>query len=341
MLQRNWQELIKPYKLHVEHSGDPSRVGTVIAEPLERGFGVTLGNALRRVLLSSLQGAAVTAVQIEGVLHECSTLSGVREDITDIVLNLKSLNIRSHTEIARKLKLAAEGPCVVTARMIEPHNEVDILDPDHVICTLDKGAKIVMELTVEVGKGYIPVSQRSTENLPIGLILLDANFSPVKRVSYHVENTRVGQATDYDKLFMQVETNGFVMPEDAVGLAARILQDQLQKFINFEEPTEQRVQVSEDQNKLPFSPDLLRKVDELELSLRASNCLRSENIVYLGDLVTKTEQEMLRTPNFGKKSLDEINSVLKEMGFSLSMVIENWPPENIEQLIKSQNNSFS
>lgn len=341
VLQRNWRELIKPYKLSVEHSGDPGRVGTLVAEPLERGFGVTLGNALRRVLLSSLQGAAVTAIQIEGVLHECSTLPGVREDVTDIILNLKSLSVRSHTEIPRKLKLVAEGPCTVTAGMIEAHGDIEILDPDHVICTLDAGAKVVMELTIEVGKGYVPASQRATENLAIGLILLDANFSPVKRVSYHVENTRVGQVTDYDKLFMQVETNGFVKPEDAVALAARILQDQLQKFVNFEEPTEQRSSSAEDHNKLPFSPDLLRKVDELELSLRASNCLRSENIVYIGDLVWKTEQEMLRTPNFGKKSLDEINSVLKEMGLSLGMDITGWPPENIEQLIKSQSNSFS
>ncbi|MGL4427173.1 MAG: DNA-directed RNA polymerase subunit alpha [Alphaproteobacteria bacterium] len=336
MLQRNWQDLIKPYKLNVKHSDDKERVATVVADPLERGFGVTLGNALRRVLLSSLQGAAVTAIQIDNVLHEFSSLPGVREDITDLVLNLKSLALRSHSEVPRKLRLQAEGPCIVTAGMIESHAEVEVLDPDHILCTLDEGAKISMELTVEIGKGYVSVAQRAVENLPVGLILLDANFSPVKRVSYHVEHTRVGQVTNYDKLYIQVETNGFVNPTDAVGLAARILQDQFQKFINFEEPVEEQSSFDDAENKLPFHPDLLRKVEELELSLRASNCLKNDNIVYIGDLVRKTEQEMLRTPNFGKKSLDEIIGVLKEMGLSLGMDVPGWPPENVEQLARNQ-----
>lgn len=336
MLQKNWQDLIKPYRLKVKHSDDKERVATVVADPLERGFGMTLGNALRRVLLSSLQGAAVTAVRIDNVLHEFSSVPGVREDVTDIILNLKSLALRSHSDAPRKLQLNAEGPCVVTASMIAPHAEVDILDPDHVICTLDADAKFSMELTVETGKGYVPASQRAVENLPVGLILLDATFSPVRRVSYHVENTRVGQVTDYDKLYLQVETNGSVSPTDAVALASRILQDQLQKFITFEEPLEDHTPHDEAENKPPFNPDLLRKVEELELSLRASNCLKNDNIVYIGDLVRKTEQEMLRTPNFGRKSLEEIIGVLREMGLSLGMDVPDWPPENIEQLAKSQ-----
>jgi DNA-directed RNA polymerase subunit alpha len=332
VIQKNWQELIKPSKLQVEAGADASRVATVVAEPLERGFGMTLGNSLRRVLLSSLQGAAVTAIQIEGVLHEFSSIPGVREDVTDIILNVKNLGLRMHGEGPKRMHLRATGPGEVKAGMIEAGHDIEIMDPDLVLCTLDEGAKLNVEFTVETGKGYVPASQNRPEDSPIGLIPIDAIFSPVKKVAYKVENTRVGQVTDYDKLSMVVETNGAVTPDDSVALAARILQDQLQLFINFEEPTQ--VVEEEKKDELPFNKNLLRKVDELELSVRSANCLKNDNIIYIGDLVQKTEAEMLRTPNFGRKSLNEIKEVLSQMGLHLGMEIPNWPPENIEELAK-------
>jgi DNA-directed RNA polymerase subunit alpha len=332
VLQKNWQALIKPKQLAVERGGDPRRAATVVAEPLERGFGLTLGNALRRVLLSSLQGAAVTTIQIEGVLHEFSSLPGVLEDVTDIVLNVKSVGLRMHGDGPKRMRLRATGPGEVRAGQIETGHDIEVLNPEQVICTLDNGARIAMELTVENGKGYVPATQNRPEDAPIGLIPVDALFSPVRRVSYKVDNTRVGQRTDYDKLSMTVETNGAVTPEDAVALAARILQDQLQLFINFEEP--RTASEEERPSELPFNKNLLRKVDELELSVRSANCLKNDNIVYIGDLVQKTESEMLRTPNFGRKSLNEIKEVLAQMGLYLGMEIPNWPPENIEELVK-------
>ncbi|MBF0372303.1 MAG: DNA-directed RNA polymerase subunit alpha [Alphaproteobacteria bacterium] len=332
MIQKNWQELIKPNKLQVEPGDDPSRVAVVVAEPLERGFGMTLGNALRRVLLSSLQGAAVTALQIEGVLHEFSSVPGVREDVTDIILNIKTMGLRMHGEGPKRMSLRATGPGEVKAGMIDAGHDIEIMDPDLVLCTLDQGATLNMELTVETGKGYVPASQNRPEDSPIGLIPIDAIFSPVRKVAYKIENTRVGQVTDYDKLTMRVETNGAVTPDDAVALAARILQDQLQLFINFEEP--QAATEEEKKEELPFNKNLLRKVDELELSVRSANCLKNDNIIYIGDLVQKTEAEMLRTPNFGRKSLNEIKEVLSQMGLHLGMEIPNWPPENIEELAK-------
>jgi DNA-directed RNA polymerase subunit alpha len=332
VIQKNWQALIKPKQLSVESGDDPARSATVVAEPLERGFGLTLGNALRRVLLSSLQGAAVTSVQIEGVLHEFSSLPGVLEDITDIVLNIKGIGLRMHGEGPKRMRLRASGPGEVRAQMIELPHDIEIMNPDHLICTLDSGAKIAMEMTVESGKGYVAGTQNRPEDAPIGLIPVDALFSPVRKVSYRVENTRVGQVTDYDKLSMRIDTNGAVTPEDAVALAARILQDQLQLFINFEEP--RAASAEERPADLPFNKNLLRKVDELELSVRSANCLKNDNIVYIGDLVQKTEADMLRTPNFGRKSLNEIKEVLAQMGLHLGMEIANWPPENIEELAK-------
>jgi len=332
VIQKNWQALIKPKQLSVESGDDPARSATVVAEPLERGFGLTLGNALRRVLLSSLQGAAVTSVQIEGVLHEFSSLPGVLEDITDIVLNIKGIGLRMHGEGPKRMRLRASGPGEVRAQMIELPHDIEIMNPDHLICTLDSGAKIAMEMTVESGKGYVAGTQNRPEDAPIGLIPVDALFSPVRKVSYRVENTRVGQVTDYDKLSMRIDTNGAVTPEDAVALAARILQDQLQLFINFEEP--RAASEEERPADLPFNKNLLRKVDELELSVRSANCLKNDNIVYIGDLVQKTEADMLRTPNFGRKSLNEIKEVLAQMGLHLGMEIANWPPENIEELAK-------
>jgi DNA-directed RNA polymerase subunit alpha len=338
VIQKNWQELIKPIKLDIVPGGDPSRTATIVAEPLERGFGLTLGNALRRILLSSLQGGAVTSVQIDGVLHEFSTIPGVREDVTDIILNIKGMGLRMDAEGSKRMSLVFEGPGEVKAGMIQTGPDIMVMDPDLVICTVDEGAKISMELTVELGKGYVPAGQNRADEAPIGLIPIDAVFSPVRKVTYKVENTRVGQATDYDKLSLEVTTNGAVTPEDAVALAARIMQDQLQLFINFEEP--QLVKEVEEHEELPFNRNLLRKVDELELSVRSANCLKNDNIIYIGDLVQKSEADMLRTPNFGRKSLNEIKEVLSQMGLHLGMEIPNWPPENIEDLAKKLEEPF-
>lgn len=331
MIHKNWIELIKPTKLDISHKQNPN-IGKVVAEPLERGFGLTLGNALRRILLSSLQGAAVTAVQINGVVHEFSSIEGVREDVTDIILNIKALAVRMHAEGPKKMRLQAEGPCEVTAAQIEAGADIEIMNPDLVICTLDKGAKLSMELIVNTGKGYRPAAQNRPEEAPVGLIPVDSVFSPVRKVSYDVEDTRVGQITDYDMLTLNIETNGVITPEDAVAYAARILQDQLEVFINFEEPKE--AQEQEEAQELPFNKNLLKKVEELELSVRSANCLKNDNIVYIGDLVQKSEGDMLRTPNFGRKSLNEIKEVLSTMGLHLGMQVEGWPPENIEELAK-------
>jgi DNA-directed RNA polymerase subunit alpha len=331
-MQKNWKELIKPNKLEIEPGDDPKREATIVAEPLERGFGLTLGNALRRVLLSSLQGAAITSIKVDGVLHEFSSIPGVREDVTDIVLNVKSIGLRMHGEGPKRIYLKATGPGEVTAGQIEAGHDIEVMNPDHVICTLDEGAKLSMEMTVQTGKGYVPGTSTHGSDAPIGLVPVDALFSPVRKVAYKIDNTRVGQVTDYDKLSMRVETNGAVTPEDAVALAARILQDQLHLFINFEEPVAERAE--EAASELPFNRNLLMKVDELELSVRSANCLKNDNIIYIGDLVQKTEAEMLRTPNFGRKSLNEIKEVLSQMGLHLGMKIPNWPPENIEELAK-------
>lgn len=339
MLQKNWTDLIKPNKLDIEPGLNPARQATIVAEPLERGFGLTLGNAMRRVLLSSLQGAAVTSIQIEGVLHEFSSIPGVREDITDIVLNIKAMALRMHSEGPKRVTLTAIGPGVVTASQVETGPDIEIMDPDHVLLTLDQGARVVMEMTVESGKGYVPAALNRAADAPIGLIPVDALFSPVMKVSYQVGNARVGERTDLDKLTLEIETNGAVNAEDTIALAARILQDQLQLFVNFEEP--QAVQAIEVvQEDLEFNRNLLRKVDELELSVRSANCLKNDNIIYIGDLVQKTEAEMLRTPNFGRKSLNEIKEVLAQMGLHLGMEITSWPPENIEDMAKRLEEPF-
>lgn len=338
MIQKNWQALIKPYKLNVSHIDDPERVADIVADPLEPGFGMTLGSALRRILLSSLQGSAITSMQIDGVLHEFSTIPGVREDVTDIVLNVKGIITKLHKDGPVKVKLTVEGPCEVTASMIETSADVEILNPDHVICTLDAGAKLNIEFTVNTGKGYVPAEQNKKADSPIGLIPVDALYSPVQKVSYKVENTRVGQQTNYDKLILRVETDGTVIPEDAVALAARILQDQLVRFVNFDEP--EIVEEEKDEDSLPFPRALLRKVEELELSVRSANCLKNDNIVYIGDLVQKSEPEMLRTPNFGRKSLNEIKEVLTTMGLHLGMDVPEWPPENIDELVKRLEEPF-
>jgi DNA-directed RNA polymerase subunit alpha len=340
---KNWQELKKPTSLEKKPGGDSKRKGTFVAEPLERGFGLTLGNALRRVLLSSLQGAAVTSIKIENVLHEFSSLAGVREDVTDIVLNVKQVALKMQGEGPKRLQLAATGPAEVTAGMIAVTGDIEVMNPDLVICHLDEGATLNMELTADTGKGYVPAASNRPADAPIGLIPIDALYSPVRQVAYKVENTRVGQELDYDKLTITVETDGTVSPDDALAYAARILQDQLQLFVHFDEglpvaaPSHggtalAPAEAESDANQL--NRYLLKKVDELELSVRSANCLKNDNIIYIGDLVQKTEAEMLRTPNFGRKSLNEIKEVLSSMGLRLGMEIPGWPPENIEEMAK-------
>ncbi len=339
MIEKNWKELIKPAKLSVKHNNDNKSDATIIAEPIERGFGVTIGNALRRILLSSLQGSAITSIQIQGALHEFSSIPGVREDITDLILNIKGIKVKMDSEGSKKLYMNVTGPLKVTASHIEENANISIMNPDHEICTLDQGATLSIEFTVQNGKGYVASGLNIVEDKPIGLIPIDAIFSPIIQVSYDVDNARVGQQTDYDKLLLNVKTDGSVSPEDAVAYAARIMQDQMQNFINFDEPEEEEAVPEVDD--LPFNKNLLRKVDELELSVRSANCLKNDNIVYIGDLVLRTEPEMLRTPNFGRKSLNEIREVLKTMDLELGMIIENWPPENIEELAKKIEDPFN
>ena len=339
---KNWQEMKKPNAREKRAAGDARRKATFVAEPLERGFGLTLGNSLRRVLLSSLQGAAVTSIRIEGVLHEFSSLAGVREDITDLVLNVKQIALRMEGDTAKRLTLSATGPGEVRAGQIATSGDIEVMNPDLVICHLDEGATLNMELTAEAGKGYVPAASNRPADAPIGLIPVDALYSPVRQVSYRVENTRVGQELDYDKLTLTVETDGTISPDDAVAYAARILQDQLQLFVHFDDsmvsvPTMAGIAAPSsdaDQDANQLNRYLLKKVDELELSVRSANCLKNDNIIYIGDLVQKTEAEMLRTPNFGRKSLNEIKEVLSSMGLRLGMDIPGWPPENIEEMAK-------
>ena len=339
MLQKNWMELIKPSKMDVNVQENDGRTGRLIAEPLERGFGLTLGNAIRRVLLSSLQGAAITSVKIKGVVHEFSTIPGVKEDLTDILLNLKSIAVKVHSPGLKKMYIKANGSGEIRAGNFETDSETEIMNKDQLIMTLDANADVEIEANIETGKGYVSAEVAEDDNKIIGEIKLDAMFSPVVKATYKIENSRVGQVTDYDKLIFDVETNGVISPDDAIALSARILQDQLQAFINFDEPEIQQDQDSAE--KLSFNSNLLKKVEELELSVRSANCLKNDNIIYIGDLVQKTESEMLRTPNFGRKSLNEIKEVLNTMSLYLGMEIPNWPPENIAELSrKLEDNNY-
>ena len=328
---KNWKSLIKPVKLDIQQSDDKS-YAKIIAEPLEKGYGLTLGNSLRRILLSSIRGAAVTAIQIDGVLHEFTSIKGIREDVTDIVLNVKSLALKSSSESTKKLILDAKGPGIIKASDIKPVTDIEILNPDLVICNLDENTNFHMEMTVGTGKGYVPAVMNKPEEPPLGLIPIDSLFSPVKNVSYSISTAREGKALDYDKLTMEIETNGSISAEDAVAYSAKIFQDQLNMFVNFDEPKE--VILREKPAEPEFNKNLLRKVDELELSVRSMNCLKNDNIVYIGDLVQKSEGEMLRTPNFGRKSLNEIKEVLTGMSLYLGMEIPNWPPDNIAEMSK-------
>ena len=331
IIDENWKALIKPNKLKITSDEDKTSA-SVIAEPLEKGFGQTLGNALRRILLSSIQGAAVTAIQIDGVLHEFSSIKGVREDVTDIVLNVKSLAIKSSVNSPKKIILDVKGPKEVKAKDITLPPEIEILNLEQVICNLDEKTNFHMELIVNTGKGYVSAVKNKSDDNPLGLIAVDSLFSPVKKVSFSIENTRAGSALDYDKLLMTVETNGTVDAEDAIAYSARIFQDQLSMFVNFEDPKEIVKEVKSTEPE--FNRNLLKRVEELELSVRSMNCLKNDNIIYIGDLVQKTEPEMLRTPNFGRKSLNEIKEVLNTMSLYLGMEIPNWPPDNIAEMSK-------
>ena len=319
-------------KIKAEEKSLSKTYGKFVVKPLERGYGITIGNALRRVLLTCLPGAAITNVRIDGVLHEFSSIKGVREDVTDIVLNVKNLAIKSSTSNPKKIILDIKGPKEVKAKDITLVPEVEILNPEQTICNLDEKTNFHMELMVSTGKGYVQAPKNKPEDSPLGLISIDSLFSPVKKVSFSVENTRAGSALDYDKLIMTVETNGTVDAEDAIAYSARIFQDQLSMFVNFEDPQEVVKEVKSTEPE--FNRNLLKRVEELELSVRSMNCLKNDNIIYIGDLVQKTEPEMLRTPNFGRKSLNEIKEVLNTMSLYLGMEIPNWPPDNIAELSK-------
>lgn len=325
LYKRNWSTLIKPKKIEIDRETYSNTYGKFTCEPLERGFGITLGNSLRRVLLSSLQGAAITSVRIKGILHEFSTIPGVREDVTDIILNLKEVRLKLYTPGPEVIKLKVKGEKEVTAGDILVNNNVEIMNPDHHIATLGKGAELDMEMTVKMGSGFVPAEKNREEDQPIGTIPIDAIFSPIKKVNFHVTHARVGQVTDYDRLTMEIWTDGSVKPDDALAYAARIIQDQLTIFINFEE-VEENVPTSTHEEKPRFNDNLYRSIDELELSVRSSNCLKNANIKYIWELVQKTEAEMLETKNFGRKSLNEIKEILAEMGLSLGMKLEGFQP---------------
>jgi DNA-directed RNA polymerase subunit alpha len=335
-MQKSWKDLIRPKRLEAEKETLTPFYGKFVAEPFERGFGITIGNSLRRILLSSLQGAAITSVKIDGVLHEFSTIPGTKEDITEIILNLKEVRLKLHTEGPKNIRLKAEGPKVVKAGDILTGDAVEVLNPDHYIATLSRDGKLSMEMVVKMGRGYVPAERNKEESQPIGTVPMDAIFSPIKKVNYTVTNARVGQITDYDKLTLEVWTDGSLNPEEAVAHAAKILKDQLSIFVTFEEEEEEEMSYSEDEiEKEGFNENLLRSVDELELSVRSANCLKHANIKLIGDLVQKTEAEILATKNFGRKSLNEIKEILSEMGLSLGMKLDNWPPRKSEEEMES------
>ena len=321
---RNWRELIRPKSIVMEDENHTSFYGKFVCEPLERGFGITIGNSLRRILLSSLQGAAIVSVKFDNVVHEFSSIPGVMEDVTEIILNLKELNLKLIDVEEAVLTLSVDGEGIVTAGDIEPNESVEILDPNKPIATLSKKGKLNMEMVVKMGKGYVPAEKDSNASNDIGNILIDASFSPIKKVNYIVTNARVGQKTDYDKLTLEIFTDGSVFPEDAIAFAAKILKEQMTPFINFEEETEPD-EVEEEEEGDRLNENLFRPVSELELSVRSANCLKNAEITMIGELVQKTEGEMLKTKNFGRKSLNEIKTILTEMGLSLGMKIDKFP----------------
>jgi len=331
MIHKNWTELIRPKRLEVDPDTHTPTFGKFACEPLERGFGTTLGNALRRVLLSSLRGAAITGVNIEDVHHEFSAIPGILEDVTEILLNLKQVRLKFLADGVKTLRLEAKGEGRVKAGDIQTDGTVEILNPDQPIATLSSDGQLVMELTAKSGKGYVPGEVNKDESLPIGYIPLDAAFSPIRKVNYVVTQARVGQRTDYDKLTLEVWTDGSLTPESAVAYAAKILKDQLTLFINFEEEPEKPEERAEEAPAI-LNEHLYRGVNELELSVRAANCLRNANIRWIGELVQRSEQEMLKTKNFGRKSLNEIKEILQEMGLQLGMKLDSFTaPEQLPE----------
>jgi len=336
MHQKILKDLIRPKRLEMEKETLSPFYGKFVSEPLERGFGITIGNSLRRILLSSLQGASIISVKIDGVLHEFSTLPGVKEDVTEIILNLKEVRLKLHTEGPKTIRVKTEGPKVLKAGDIVTGDAVEILNPEHYIATLSRDGKLSMEMVVKMGRGYVPAERNKEETQPIGTIPIDAIFSPIKKVNYTVTNARVGQITDYDKLTLEVWTDGSLNPEEAIAHAAKILKDQLSIFYTFEEEEETEVAIPEDQEETEkLNENLFRSVDELELSVRSANCLKHANIKLIGDLVQKTEAEILATKNFGRKSLNEIKEILNDMGLSLGMKLENWPPRAAKEEMES------
>ncbi len=338
-LSKNWNSLIKPGLKTLEGPdvvcSDNEK--TFVIEPLERSFDITLGNALRRILLSSLQGAAISAIKVDGILHEFSSFPGMKEDVTDLILNLKNVVLKMHASDKKTILLNAVGPCTVTAGMIEGGHDVEVVNPNHVLCHLDKGATLNMQLFCKTGKGYVPAEQNTEEEAPVGMIYIDSLHSPVSKVTYRVENSRVGQVTDYGRLIISVKTDGSVTADMALGLAAKILQDQLQIFVSFKE---EHLMEADAKDELPFDKNLLKKVDELDLSVRSQNCLRNDGITYVGDLVIRSEGEMLKTANFGRKSLNEIKEVLASLGLKFGIEVAEWPPKDIEELSKKYENPF-
>ena len=334
-MQKSWKDLIRPKRLEVEKETLTPTYGRFTAEPFERGFGITIGNSLRRILLSSLQGGAITSMKVDGVLHEFSTIPGTKEDITEIILNLKEVRLKLHTEGPKTIRVKAEGPKVLKAGDIITGDAVEILNPDHYIATLSRDGKLSIEMVVKMGRGYVSAERNKEEGQPIGTIPMDAIFSPIKKVNYTVTNARVGQITDYDKLILEVWTDGSLNPEEAVAHAAKILKDQLSIFITFEEEEEEVSYPEDEEEKEAFNENLLRSVDELELSVRSANCLKHANIKLIGDLVQRTEAEILATKNFGRKSLNEIKEILTEMGLSLGMKLDHWPPKKSEEEMES------
>ncbi len=329
-MHKNWRELIIPKRLELDSKTTSRFFGKFACEPLERGFGITIGNALRRILLSSLQGAAITSVKIDGVLHEFSSMTGVREDVTDIILNLKEVKLKLHGDEPKSIEVSKVGDSTVTAGDFTCPPEVEILNPELHIASLSKDGKLRMEMQVKTGKGYVPAERNVEEDAAIGAIPIDSMFSPIRKVNYVVSQARVGQITDYDKLTMEIWTDGSVLPDDALAYAAKILKEQMTIFINFDEEPE--IEPKEEVVEEPkLNDNLFRSVDELELSVRSANCLKNANIRLIGELVQKTEAEMLKTKNFGRKSLNEIKEILAEMGLALGMKVESFPSrEEIE-----------
>ena len=335
-MYKNWRDLIRPKKLQVETESLTNTYGKFFAEPFERGFGTTLGTGLRRVLISSLQGAAIVSVKAKGVLHEFSAVPGVTEDMTDIILNLKGVRLKVHGNESRIIRIVQKGEGVVKAKDIVTDNNVEILNPEHHIATCSKDANLEMEMMVKVGKGYVPADRNRDEKAPVGTIPIDAIFSPVHKVNFTVTNARVGQITDYDKLTIEVWTDGSVKPQDAVAYASKILKDQLSIFINFDEDVEPQEEAEPEEERERFNENLYRSVDELELSVRSANCLKNAGIKLIGELVSRSEAEMLKTQNFGRKSLNEIKDILVDMGLTLGMKLDNFPDPEIMRRLRGE-----